>query len=165
MNSADGGASADGVVNAITGTFESLGITNYTNKLIEFGADGASVNRGNKNGVIEKLREIMPWLIFNWCLSHRLELAIEEALKGTGFGDVDEMRLGLYYLYDKSPKKLSELTELFQHMKDMHVDDFELGTVKPIRACGTRWISHKLAAMRVAFDKYGLFISHIKEMS
>ena len=49
-------------------------------------------------------------------------------------------------------------------MKDMQVDDFELGTVKPIRACGTRRISHKLAAMRVAFDKYGLFISHIKEM-
>ena len=165
LNSADGGASADGVVNAITGTFESLGITNHNNKLIGFGADGASVNRGNKNGVKEKLREIMPWLIFNWCFSHRLELAIEEALKGTGFGDVDEMRLGLYYLYDKSPKKLSELTELFQHMKDTQVDDFKLGTVKPIRACGTRWISHKLAAIRVAFDKYGLFISHIKEMS
>ena len=96
MNSADGGASADGVVNAITGTFESLGITNYNNKLIGFGADGASVNRGNKNGV-KREREIMPWLIFNWCLSHRLELAIEEALKGTGFGDVDEMPLELYY--------------------------------------------------------------------
>ena len=165
LNSADSGASVDGVVNTITGTFESLGITNYNNKLIGFGANGASVNRGNKNGVKKKLREIMPWLIFNWCLSHRLELAIEEVLKGTGFGDVDKMLLGLYYIDDKSPKKLSELTELFQHMKDMQVDDFELGTVKPIRACGTRWISHKLAAMCVAFDKYGLFISHIKEMS
>ena len=105
-----------------------------------FGADGSSVNIGNKNGVKEKLREIMQWLIFNWCLSHQLELAIEESLKGTGFGDVDEMLLGLYYLYDKSPKKLSELTELFQHMKDMQVDDFELGTVKSIRVCGTRWL-------------------------
>ena len=39
-----------------------------------------------------------------WCLAHRLELAIKDALHGTAFDLVDEMLLRLYYLYEKSPK-------------------------------------------------------------
>ena len=35
-----------------------------------------------------------------WCLAHRLELAIRDALKGSPFDDVDEMLLCLYYLYE-----------------------------------------------------------------
>ena len=44
-----------------------------------------------------------------WCLAHRLELAVKDALKGTVFDAVDDMLLKLYYLYKKSPKNVESL--------------------------------------------------------
>ena len=76
--------SASRLTAAIKSSFQSIGITK-TNKLIEFMSDGASVNRGDKNSVKTLLRENSPWLVFNWYIAHRLELAIENALQGTIF--------------------------------------------------------------------------------
>ena len=36
-----------------------------------------------------------------WCLAHRLELAVKDALKSTAFDAVDDMLLKLYYLYEQ----------------------------------------------------------------
>ena len=47
-----------------------------------------------------------------WCLAHRLELGIKDALKGTYFDEIDEMLLRLYYIYNRSPKKCSELNDI-----------------------------------------------------
>ena len=77
-------------------------------KLVGFAADGASVNRGDKDGVISRLKSTLPWVIYIWCVAHRLELS----LKGTVFDDVDDVLLRLYYLYENSPKKLRQLRDL-----------------------------------------------------
>ena len=42
-----------------------------------------------------------------WCMAHRLELAIKDALKGTSFDLVNEM---LLRIYDKSAKKCRDRT-------------------------------------------------------
>ena len=79
-------------------------------RLVGFDTDGASANiapRGLK-GLIEK--ELL-WVFWMWCLAHRLELTIKDALKGTSFDVIDEMLFRLYYLYEKSPKKCRQLTE------------------------------------------------------
>ena len=92
-----------------------MGITEFKSKLIGYKADGASANLGDKNGVNAKLQEMCPWLIFNWCLGHHLELSIK-VLIGTSFDDVDEFLLSLYYyIYEKSPKKLFQLKDLYDH--------------------------------------------------
>ncbi|XP_057317246.1 E3 SUMO-protein ligase KIAA1586-like [Hydractinia symbiolongicarpus] len=91
---------------AIESEFQSIGIM-PAKKLIGFTSDGASVNRGNKNSVKMVLREESEWLVFIWCIAHRLELALSDALKGTDFDIVDEMLLRTYYLYQKAPKKLT----------------------------------------------------------
>ena len=39
-----------------------------------------------------------------WCLAHRIELAVKDALKCTAFNAVDDMILKLYHLYGKSQK-------------------------------------------------------------
>ena len=95
LTSDKGGGKAKGVLRAITDSFESLGITDFRSKLVGFGADGTSVNMGNREGVIAILRKELPWIIFNWCLSHRLELAVKEALNGTMFDVIDEMLLNI----------------------------------------------------------------------
>lgn len=43
--------------------------------------------------------------------------------------------------------------------------DFELVSVKPKRASGTRWVTHKMNAMMVLLNKYGILIQHLKQMS
>ena len=85
-----------------------------------------------------------PWLVFIWSMAHRLELAIKEGLGGTKFDDINEMLLNIYLLYEKSSKKLSQLGELVEKLKDLY--EYK-------RSCGTRWIAHTISAMKVLIDK------------
>ena len=60
-------------------------------------------------GVQAIMKEEMPWIVFVWCMTHRLELAIQDALKDTFFDKIGDMVLRILYLHQKSPKKLREL--------------------------------------------------------
>ena len=94
-----------------------------------------------------------------WCMAHRLELAIKDALKGTTFDEIDEMLLRLYYLYEKSPNKCRELEDIVADLKGaMCFDD---ARVKPVRASGSRWVVHKLNAMKRVISKYGAYTHHL----
>ena len=68
-----------------------------------FGSDGASVNMA-AGGLQGYLEADIPWVVVFWCLAHRLELSLKDALKHTFFSTIDEMPMRLYYLYEKSPK-------------------------------------------------------------
>ena len=46
----------------------------FEKKLLGFAADGAAVNRREKDGIIGILRGRQPWVIYVWCVAHRLEL-------------------------------------------------------------------------------------------
>ncbi len=48
---------------------------------------------------------------------HRLELALKDALKATYFATIDEMLMRLYYLYEKSPRKCSQLQNIVQEFR------------------------------------------------
>ena len=56
----------------------------------------------------------------------------------------------LFSLYQKLPKKLREPKET--------VD-------KPIKANGTRWIDHKVRAMKVFLENYGMYMQHLEQVS
>ena len=93
---------------------QSIDIDNYK-KLVGLGTDGASANIANAGlkGIMEKK---IIWVYWMWCLAHRLELAIKNALKGTYFDSIDDMLLRLYYLYEKSPKKSRELVDIIKDL-------------------------------------------------
>ena len=156
---------AGGVVTAIEDSFKEIeAYDQLTEKIVAFGADGASVNQGKHGGAIAELRKkIGDWIIYIWCVSHRLELTLKDALKGTPFDDIDQMLLQMYYLYERSPKKIRELQEIYDKYKD--ILEFDEGGLKPLRASGTRWIAYKVEATKLVLDKYGLFINHLKQMS
>lgn len=128
--------SAVGIVQSIKNSFQNIGIDDNSlqKKLIGFAADGASVNRGAREGVIGILQRTQPWIIYVWCVAHRLELSLKDALRNSCFQDVDEMLLRLYYLYENSPKKLRQLREL--HSVYDETFEFEVGGVRPKRASG-----------------------------
>ena len=42
---------------------------------------------------------------------------------------------------------------------------FVEGSIKPKRACGTRWISFKLEALRLVLDKFGVYMMHLENLA
>ena len=117
-------------------------------RLIGIGCDGASVNMGD-NALKGLVKADKPWIVFVWCLAHCLELALKDALKATYFSTLEEMLMRMYYLYAKAPKKCRELEEVISSLaRCLDLSEFsESGGKRPIRACGTRFISHKVAAL------------------
>ena len=108
-------STAEGVVSGIKHALESLGLADIgmaPPSAIGLGGNGCSTNCGEKGMVIAILKKEFPWFLFVWCVARCLELALKDALKGTYFKEVDDCLLHLYYLYEKSPKKLRGLEEL-----------------------------------------------------
>ena len=74
---------ADGIKRAIDAAFNDISMPDLGKKVVFlYASDGASVNSGTKAGLAVKFRESgVLWLIFVWCLSHRLELALKDSLE------------------------------------------------------------------------------------
>ena len=151
-------ADSNGILESMEHAFENIGMEDWCAKLIGFGSDGASVNTGKKQGVKTLLQKKNKWITFGWCVAHRLELTLK-----TAFTDIDELVLRVYYLYKKSPKKLRQLNELVAVYED--VFDFQEGGNKPKKASGTRWIAHKVGALKLIVDKYGIFMQHLANLA
>lgn len=71
-----------------------------------------------------------------WCLAHRLELAVKDALSTTFFSSIDNLLLRLYYIYEKSPKKCAELQTIVEDLRKAF--EFDDNGVRPIQSSGTR---------------------------
>ena len=157
-------STAQGVVDGIKKALIEAGLKDVTTVTPPaLGGDGCSTNRGEKGGVKGILKKEYPWFLFVWCIAHRLELALKDALSSTYFKEIDDCLLKPYYLYEKSPKRLRSLQELSNIYKDSL--EFVEGSMKPKRASGTRWITHKLNALKVLVDKFGIFIQHLESCS
>lgn len=157
---------AVGLHESFTKALSRVGIENWKQKLVGFGCDGASVNMG-ANGLRGLLEQDVPWVISFWCLIHRLQLALKDSLKSTYFASVDEMLTQLYLLYEKSPKKCRELDEIVESLK-MCISNEDLpsaGGNRPLRACGTRFVGHKVSALNRLVDRYGAYLAHILELT
>ena len=76
-----------------------------------------------------------------WCVAHRLELALKDSFKETFFSSIDDMLLKMFYLYEKSQKKFRLLQDAYDNLKSEI--DFQSKKLKPVKACGSRWIGHK----------------------
>ena len=154
-------ANAKGLFNCFTRALDYIGVADWEEKLIGFGCDGASVNIG-AHGLRGFLENSVPWVVVFWCLAHRLELSLKGALKNTFY-----MLLRGYYLYEKSPKKCRKLDEVVVELK-LCLEPGEMpdkGGNRPLRACGTRFVSHKVAALGKLIDRYGAYLSHLTSLT
>ena len=131
-------------------------------KLVGIGTDGASANIA-ASGLKGLVEERLDWVFWMWCMAHRLELAIKDALKPTAFGLVDELLLRLYYLYEKSPKKCRELEDIITDLKVCF--SFDDAGVNPVCASGSRWVAHKQNAMKRVFSKFGAYTAHLAALA
>ena len=151
---------ADGIKSAITKAFYDIGMPELKDKMVFLASDGASVNSGIKAGLATKFRvDGIDWLVFVWCLSHQLELALKDSLDDV-LAPVKKSLTNLFYLYHKSSKKLRELRKLHNVLKEMY--EFADNRVKPAIASGTHWIAHLLRSMSGLTDKFGLYLQHFE---
>ena len=129
----------DGLYKSLKCGLECLGINAVNEeackKLVRIATVGTSVNFASRDlrGMVE---QELGWMFWMWCLAHRLELAMKDALNHMFFKSIHEMLLRLYYLYEKSPKKCRELEGIVTDLKECFESDE--GGIRPIRASGTR---------------------------
>ena len=159
---------AEGLFQSLQYGLQCRGIQSVTkeacNKLVGIATDGAAANVAG-NGLKGLVEKELDWVFWMWCLAHRLELALKDALRNTSFDLLDELLLRLYYIYEKSPKKCSELESIVTHLKEAFHLDSQGSGIRPIRACGTRWVCHKLSAMKRVLCKYGAYTVHLTTLS
>ena len=141
------------------------GIADWENKLVGIGCDGTNVNLGT-NGFRGYIEKSVPWAVSFWCLVHHLKLLLKDALKGINlYNTIDDILMRAYYLYEKSSKKCHELDELVASLREcLEEDEMPSSRTKgnkPLRACGTRFVSHKVAAINRFIDQYGAYINHL----
>lgn len=151
-------ATASGILATIKQSFEDHGVESYNDHTVGLGADGASVNLGARRGLATLMKEDegIEWLVAVHCVSHRLELSIADAVKSTFFSEISEMLLKLFYLYKNSPKKMRQLAGI--------ADAMEMDISSPTKATGTRWLEHKIRAMKWLSVNYGLVLTHLSHL-
>ena len=132
-------ANAPGIVASIEDASKCVSCKDFMDKLVGINVDGASVNLSKHKGVGTLLKEKSPWIQVIHCFNHRVELALKDAFRTTSFEEADSMFCRLYYLYQKSPKRLSELRELSEA--------YDKTAPKPSKATGTSWIDCEYGAM------------------
>ena len=150
-----------GVFSAIKKAFSDNRLEFLLEKIVFLASDGASVNTGMKNGFFSLVRKEFPWVGFIWCFAHCLKLALKDVLR-EWMDPITTCLQNLYYLYDKSNKKLRELKKLHELLQEIYKFDDE--RVKSHRAGGTRWIAHKLDALQNMLDKYRLYMQHFENI-
>ena len=115
--------------------------------LVGISTDGASVNivAAGLKGLVEGE---LQWIFWMWCLAHRQELALKNALKGTMFDVVDDMLTRLSYVRVRAvTKKCHKLEEV---VADLHqCVEFDDAGVRPLCTSALRWVSHRLNTMTV----------------
>jgi len=165
---------ADGLVECLGLALKGMGVDNLLHSesvlgahgfpiLVGCGTDGASVNVAEQNGMKGKLQASLPWLHWAWCYAHRLELACNDAFSSQLFHDIDDMLVRLYYLYEKSPKKCRDLSDLVGDLKEVY--ELPEGGNLPVRASGSRWITYKRKALQRVVDRYGAYLNHLAALT
>ena len=151
-------ADAAGIQECIAESFQRIGITKFSEKMVGLNVDGASVNMGKFTGLGTRLKVEAPWLQVIHCFNHRLELALKDAFSQSPvFSTVDTFITKLYYLYQKSPKRLRCLREL--------TEANEKTIPKPTKAGGTRWLDFKYNAIKNVLENYGIYLQHIEDLA
>lgn len=135
-----------GLKEAIGTTFEEAGVEDWKEKLVAFGADGASVNLGKKADIAALLKKDIPYLVDFHCLPRRLELALLELQGGCkSVEDVYNILHLIWKTYHYNPKSVRALKSI--------ADELEINILKPTQVKGTRWLPHVSRALKV-------FVSH-----
>ena len=140
---------ADGISQALLQCLNKHGLseTVLTECWLGFASDGASVMLGKKAAVYTKLTERFPNIISWHCYNHRLELAVNDAVKSCcqvihfkSFMD------RLYSLYSMSPNN--------RRLLDQCASQLGIQVRKIGKILDVRWVASSFRAVKAVWDSY-----------
>ena len=107
-------------------------------------------------GVFGILKQDIPSLLAVHCIAHKLELGLQDTIKGIPlFQEVKEMLQGMWKYYKYSCKALKELKDVAVLM--------DKKAYKCIKADGSRWVPHLLRALQVLLcNNYRIIVIHFE---
>ena len=155
-----------GLFDCVKKAVEYMGAADWESKLIGFGCNGTNANMAD-GGLKGFLKEAAPWVTVFWCLGNRQELSLKDALKTMFFASIGELLLQVYFMYEKSPKKCRELEIVAEELRAC-LEPSEMpsqGGSRPLRACGTRFVAHKVATLGRLVDRFGAYLCHLAAMT
>ena len=109
------------------------------NHLIAFCSDGASVMLGRRSGVGIRLKNDFPNIILWHCLSHRLQLVLDDSV--TDIKQVNHFKIFMNKIYTIFHQSNKNQMELFKISKELGQQIIKIG-----RVFGPRWSACSLRA-------------------
>ena len=144
--------------NAIQRAIET--VTNWSefkNKLVALGSNGALVMLGKNNGVIALLQAIQPSMIAVHCSGHRLELAFKDTVKKVANADkIITLLTELFYMY----RRVLNRTNL-KNAYRCH----GLKVCFPTRVGGSRCVGHTLKALDNLLYGYSAIRLYLEQLA
>lgn len=114
------------------------------NNCVAVGVDNTNVNVGNKNSIMTRVHAVNANTEFIGCPCHIVHNTVSFAAKAyreaTGFC-LEDLAVDLFYYFDRSSKKKSNLQEYCQ-FNDMQYQEI-------LRYVSTRWLSLELVVQRI----------------
>lgn len=145
------------LMETVSGNEDGTGQSQWLEKLVACGTDGASVMTGVKKGVVTQLRQDRLYVLGIHCMSHRLELAFSDAMTHISMArKVEELLSGLYTFYRKSCTNRANLKKGFEEIGMKHL--------MPTRIGGTWWVSHVLQALDKFLRGYKGLVHHLDQV-
>ncbi|XP_049917086.1 zinc finger protein 862-like [Epinephelus moara] len=139
-------ATAPGHYAAMSTALDKADLSQWNEKVVGLGTDGAAVMVGRLGGVTTLLRLEVPHLINIQCLGHGLELAALDAMKDhERTRKVMDILKGLYKQYHHSPKVWRELRDVLSKGLETHQRGRD--TVAPAHREGTQSHAGKLSCV------------------
>ncbi|KAF5281765.1 hypothetical protein FQR65_LT14560 [Abscondita terminalis] len=123
--------------------------------LISVTSDGASVMLGCRAGVAVLLKAQFPNIIIWWCLNHRLELSVGDAVKAVAsINRMTSFLDKLYTVYHASPKNARQLKECAKML--------ELQLLKIGRVLSVRWVASSFRTVSAIWEDYEALVLHFQ---
>ena len=91
---------AAGIHESIQTAFNRLSITKFEDHIVGLNVDGASISMGPLNGFGKIVKDSTPWLELVHCFNHCVKLAFKDVFDTLPFGDIGNMLMKLYYLWE-----------------------------------------------------------------
>ena len=126
--------------------------------MLGFGSDGASVMLGHKNGVYAALKSMFPKVIGWHCWNHRLELAVNDAVKNcTEINHFKMLMDKLYSIFSMSPKHQRSLVAC---AAELSVSLRRIGRILDVR-----WVASSFRTVNAVWSSYEALVKYFQNCS
>ncbi|XP_020859590.1 E3 SUMO-protein ligase KIAA1586-like isoform X2 [Phascolarctos cinereus] len=151
---------AECVFDTLLSTLDDCGFNNEYLKanLIAFCSDGANKILGRKSEVPTKLLENFPKIIFWPCLSHRLQLSLDDSI--SEIKQVNHLKIFLDKMYSVYHQSNKNQTELETVAKELKTEIIKIGQV-----LSPRWAACSLQAATAIWRAYPTLYTHFSHSS